>query len=199
MGNEETANGAYVLVGDHLALDLLNTQSGMGEAEVELWQTGAQVVAWCRANGIAPARDSSLDDQAALLGAAHQLRAIARQLIEAEKAGQGGDATRLNPYLAANLSARAVVKNSDGAARLVRTARADAATQLLGALAESVAELLCEGEFALVKQCEHPDCIQWFYDRTKAHRRRWCSMAVCGNRFKAAQFRKNAAAAATKP
>ncbi|MGO9268383.1 MAG: CGNR zinc finger domain-containing protein [Candidatus Binataceae bacterium] len=25
-----------------------------------------------------------------------------------------------------------------------------------------------------------------FLDRTKAHARRWCSMAVCGNRAKAA-------------
>jgi predicted RNA-binding Zn ribbon-like protein len=57
-------------------------------------------------------------------------------------------------------------------------------------VAEAVAQLLVEGNVALIKQCEHPDCILWFYDRTKAHKRRWCSMALCGNRHKAAQFRK---------
>jgi predicted RNA-binding Zn ribbon-like protein len=31
--------------------------------------------------------------------------------------------------------------------------------------------------------------VLWFFDRTKSHRRRWCSMAVCGNRHKAARFR----------
>ncbi|HEX8403835.1 MAG TPA: CGNR zinc finger domain-containing protein, partial [Duganella sp.] len=45
-------------------------------------------------------------------------------------------------------------------------------------------------------QCEHPECILWFYDRTKSHKRRWCSMALCGNRYKAAQFRKRSQGAA---
>ncbi|MFC4656205.1 MULTISPECIES: CGNR zinc finger domain-containing protein [Rheinheimera] len=49
---------------------------------------------------------------------------------------------------------------------------------------------ILKGNAALVKQCEHPDCILWFYHRTKAHKRPWCSMALCGNRHKAAQFRK---------
>jgi len=30
----------------------------------------------------------------------------------------------------------------------------------------------------------------WFYDRTKSHRRRWCSMALCGNRAKARAHRE---------
>jgi predicted RNA-binding Zn ribbon-like protein len=74
--------------------------------------------------------------------------------------------------------------------RALRIARGDAIASLLGPVAEAVAQLLAEGNFALVKQCEHPDCILWFYDRTKSHKRRWCSMAQCGNRYKAAQFRK---------
>ena len=64
------------------------------------------------------------------------------------------------------------------------------AASLLGPVAEAAAHLLVEGDFALVRQCEHPDCILWFYDRTKSHKRRWCSMAQCGNRQKAARFRK---------
>nr|WP_254214234.1 CGNR zinc finger domain-containing protein [Burkholderia multivorans] len=30
----------------------------------------------------------------------------------------------------------------------------------------------------------------WFLDRTKSHRRRWCSKALCGNRQKVAAFRR---------
>lgn len=70
-----------------------------------------------------------------------------------------------------------------------------ASQQILGSIAEGVGSLLADGEFSRVKQCEHPDCVLWFYDRTKAQRRRWCSMAICGNRVKAAQFRKRAAGA----
>ena len=35
-----------------------------------------------------------------------------------------------------------------------------------------------------------------FYDRTKSHKRRWCSMALCGNRHKVAEFRKRRQSAA---
>jgi predicted RNA-binding Zn ribbon-like protein len=69
-------------------------------------------------------------------------------------------------------------------------ARGGAISALLGPLAQAVAQLLVDGDFDLVRQCEHPECVLWFHDRTKAHKRRWCSMALCGNRHKAARFRK---------
>lgn len=47
-----------------------------------------------------------------------------------------------------------------------------------------------ELDFALVRQCEHSDCVLWFHDTTKSHRRRWCAMALCGNRHKVSEFRK---------
>lgn len=34
-----------------------------------------------------------------------------------------------------------------------------------------------------IRQCGHPSCVLWFYD--PGGRRRWCSMARCGNRAKA--------------
>lgn len=36
-----------------------------------------------------------------------------------------------------------------------------------------------------IRSCEHDDCTLWFYDVSKAGRRRWCSMERCGNRAKA--------------
>jgi predicted RNA-binding Zn ribbon-like protein len=56
-------------------------------------------------------------------------------------------------------------------------------------VAEAVATLLAKGDFSLVRKCESPDCTLWFHDRTKSHHRRWCSMALCGNRMKVAAFR----------
>ncbi|MFI4982934.1 MAG: CGNR zinc finger domain-containing protein, partial [Nevskiales bacterium] len=56
-------------------------------------------------------------------------------------------------------------------------------------VAEAVASLLAQGDFTLVRTCESSDCTLWFHDHTKSHRRRWCSMAQCGNRQKVAAFR----------
>ena len=59
---------------------------------------------------------------------------------------------------------------------------------LLAAVARSAAELLVEGPSAPVRRCANPACRLFFYDDSRTHRRRWCSMAVCGNRHKVASF-----------
>jgi predicted RNA-binding Zn ribbon-like protein len=59
---------------------------------------------------------------------------------------------------------------------------------LLAALARSAAELLVEGPDAPIRRCANPSCRLFFYDDSRTHCRRWCSMAVCGNRHKVAAF-----------
>ncbi len=56
--------------------------------------------------------------------------------------------------------------------------------QLIVPIAESASDLLCHSDFSLIKRCENPACVLYFYDITKNHTRRWCSMSVCGNRMK---------------
>lgn len=41
-----------------------------------------------------------------------------------------------------------------------------------------------------IRQCEHDQCTLWFFDISKAGRRRWCSMDQCGNRAKAQRHYK---------
>lgn len=60
--------------------------------------------------------------------------------------------------------------------------------KILVPIAESMADLLCYGDLSYLRKCENPSCILYFYDTTKNHKRRWCSMAICGNRAKAAKF-----------
>jgi predicted RNA-binding Zn ribbon-like protein len=96
----------------------------------------------------------------------------------------------LNQYLRAFDTAPHLARDAEGKLKLSRISHSNGIGTLLGPVAQAIAELLVEGKVDLVKRCEHPDCILWFYDRTKAHKRRWCSMAICGNRYKAAQFRK---------
>ena len=82
----------------------------------------------------------------------------------------------------------------DGASwRLGFIAREEALEWLLAAIARSGAELLAERATDNLKQCSNPDCRILFYDDSRTHRRRWCSMALCGNRSKVAAFaRRNA-------
>lgn len=58
---------------------------------------------------------------------------------------------------------------------------------LLAAIARSAAELLVESG-APIRRCANPACCMFFYDDSRTHRRRWCSMKACGNRHKVAAF-----------
>lgn len=59
---------------------------------------------------------------------------------------------------------------------------------LLAAVARSAAEIIAEGSRARLRLCANPRCGLFFYDTSRTHRRRWCSMTVCGNRHKVAAF-----------
>lgn len=60
---------------------------------------------------------------------------------------------------------------------------------LLLPIAEALAKFVCEEDFAAVKACEGHTCTLVFADHTRGQARRWCSMAVCGNRAKQAAHR----------
>jgi predicted RNA-binding Zn ribbon-like protein len=78
----------------------------------------------------------------------------------------------------------------EGRWRLEFMARESGLEWLLAAIARSAAELVVEGKSAPVKRCANPDCRLFFYDDSRTRQRRWCSMAVCGNRHKVAAFLK---------
>lgn len=74
--------------------------------------------------------------------------------------------------------------------RLGFVAREESLEWLLAAIARSGAELITESPNENLKRCANPDCLILFYDDSRTHRRRWCSMALCGNRSKVAAFAK---------
>jgi predicted RNA-binding Zn ribbon-like protein len=74
--------------------------------------------------------------------------------------------------------------------RLGFLAKEDGLEWLLAAVARSGAELIAEGAASRLRRCGNASCQLLFYDDSRTHRRRWCSMAHCGNRSKVAAFAK---------
>jgi predicted RNA-binding Zn ribbon-like protein len=61
----------------------------------------------------------------------------------------------------------------------------------LGAVALDAARMLgTPAEAARIRVCASQTCSARFYDRSPAARRRWCSMALCGNEAKARRHRE---------
>jgi predicted RNA-binding Zn ribbon-like protein len=77
--------------------------------------------------------------------------------------------------------------SADGKARL------DPETAgVVGAMGRIVATLYAamrDEDWARLKLCQREACRWAFYDRSKNHSSRWCTMASCGNREKARRFR----------
>ena len=64
------------------------------------------------------------------------------------------------------------------------------AQSLLLPIGERLAQFICEENFSDVKACEGASCRLLFADHTRRRARRWCSMAICGNRAKQAAHRE---------
>lgn len=69
-----------------------------------------------------------------------------------------------------------------------RRSVAAARERLYGAVARSATEMLARDVPARLRKCAA--CQLMFYDVSKAGRRRWCSMQLCGARAKARAFRQ---------
>jgi len=159
------------LPGEPLALDLLNTQWVSAEGPADLLATPEGTRAWLAAVGLAAA--PAPRTQEALVQA--------RQAIRDVVSGHDGAADRLNAVLGhgrlrlslgPDLTPEQALE-ADGAAWRPAVM---AAASLLDLLRQAPGR---------IRSCQHPACVLWFYDTTRNGTRRWCSMAVCGNRAKA--------------
>ena len=64
----------------------------------------------------------------------------------------------------------------------------------LARLADPLVAEIQSGNSDRVRICANDTCRWLFYDESRAGRRRWCDMATCGNRAKAARHRARAKA-----
>lgn len=176
----------------HSALDFLNTRPMMDGKLIDVFGEDADVVRWLKQAGMAsqPIRADAEKFSESLVGAARVLREAVRDLVQKRKNGQRIDPAALNEFMAQGPSYSHLVWDKSQTLRMERISQTDTPRQVLAPLAESAAELLVEGNFELIRRCEDAHCVLWFYDQTKSHHRRWCSMATCGNRYKVAAYRE---------
>jgi predicted RNA-binding Zn ribbon-like protein len=185
----------FHFIADELCLDFINTEAVDQDERVDLLGSFDDLLAWyVQAGVIDAARAKALtrgDGGARALKDARQFRAMLREMVERLTEGKTNvpQATldQLNRSLRAREGYSEIVRTKDGYDTRFRP-RLDEPAHLLVAIAESAARLLSEGDPALLRKCQNPRCILYFYDTTKNHRRRWCSMAGCGNRAKVAAF-----------
>jgi predicted RNA-binding Zn ribbon-like protein len=179
-----------VFLAGHLALDFLNTRMRVNGKIVDALRRDQDVWHWLKQAGLPVPKAAAGAARIPLLNQALTLRENIRSLIEKRKAGRRGDPSVLNRFLSGAQSHPRIVWNQPRSLKIEKVRRKDTVEALLGPVAEAAAELLAGADFHLVKRCEGEACLLWFRDHTKSHHRRWCSMALCGNRQKVAAYRR---------
>jgi len=204
-----------MFVADALGLDILNTRAAPWGAEIEWLADGRGFLAWLEQAGVVPAdvaramgADEVLGELDAVAAQARTLREWFRGFVLAHAGrpitpGALADLEPLNRLLERDEVYGAVVPSDVGGPaqdgpdaaeptpalqrRWLRRWRTP--DTLLAPVAQAMADLVCEADFTQVKACEGAGCTLLFLDTSHRHARRWCSMAVCGNRAKQAKHR----------
>ncbi|MEO7715701.1 MAG: ABATE domain-containing protein [Capsulimonas sp.] len=187
------ATSRFLFLGNALCLDFVNTERMRDGERVDLIEDADDLWAWIvEAGAMTPeaAEDAAIQvtpQQA--LAEARELRVAVRGMVEAIVCGEpvSKEAVAVvNAHLIRRRGYSQLTLSDDGIGREFR-AEYIGGQDFLYAVAESAAEILANGDWGLIRKCESARCILFFYDTTKNHGRRWCSMEGCGNRHKAAE------------
>ena len=190
---------AFAFVAERLWLDFVNTDAAARGADA-LADFGG-FVRWLEAAGVFDAeRAAAMLRRAqqqptgalAALGDARRVRAVLRTL--AERGEHVHDAridalTEINRVLGRSAGTRRLELRGDGSFARAFVPVGDAFAGLLIPVVESAADALILGELPRVRRCAGDRCGRVFQDETRNGGRRWCDMATCGNRAKAARHR----------
>ena len=190
----------FVFVGERLWLDFVNCEHGLRRFDslrdfetMVRWLEAASVLDTERGGGIRRRAQQQPAGAAAALVDARRVRSALRSLAER---GPMSERTRaeglveINRVLGRSAGTRRVDLRSDGTFIRSFVPVGDAFAGLVIPIVESAADALILGELSRVRRCGDHRCQRVFFDNTKNGRRRWCDMATCGNRAKAARHRE---------
>ncbi len=189
-----------LFVGNHPALDFLNTAPMEDGIPANRLVTYGDLVAWLEQAGLLTPEDArraqALGSTSAggreALAQAIALRELLRGIVERLAAGAEPSAAaigRLNATLRTESGACSQVRRTENGFERVTRVRLDSPADVLAVLHRAVAALFTELDLTLVRKCEDASCVLFFHDTTKNHKRRWCRMETCGNRNKVQAYR----------
>jgi len=172
----------FEFIADRPVLDFLPTLGERGHADVENLAVPRDLAEWAVEAGIVDEAPSV--DQAALRRA-RDLREAMFRLIRALIDGSGPDpADRELVNAAAARAVPALRLDADG---VHRTGGIDT---VLAELARDCIALHGSADREALRWCADEHCTRPFIDRSRGLRRRWCGMRGCGDRAKAAAYRR---------
>jgi predicted RNA-binding Zn ribbon-like protein len=190
-----------MFIGEAAGLDFLNSIATPYDVPIDWIDDGEGYLAWLEQAGLAPDDVLRNISARALAGELDKVADQARSLREWFRGftrrhmgrsltpGALAELEPLNRLLAREENfSQIIAPGGRFEHQIVRRWRSPEA--LLAPVGEALARLICTEDFSRVKACDGPACTLLFVDHTRGHVRRWCSMAMCGNRAKQAAHRR---------
>ena len=186
----------FLFVGNHLALDFLNTCPVQSGKAMELLPDFNSLLRWFQTAGLLNSREANnlwqrWGDSA---GARHTVEAmrelrerLRKEVItwELGRKVHGATLDQLN-RLMAQYPMLTRLKEIGSAFSTELWFKPQRPEELFAPLAYSAATLFADADRSRVRKCGQ--CVLHFYDTSKKGTRRWCSMQLCGNRLKVAAY-----------
>ena len=195
-GHEHDWVDGFLFIGNQLALDLLNTRPLMDGQLVELLPDFGAVLRWLRAAGLLDgAQVGRLERRwgksAEARRTVEEIREfrerLRAELLRWEDGGALSHAmVRELNRLQAEYPMRRRLAAKSGAPAMESYFEVQKPEDLFAPLADAAARLFTEADRARLRKCRN--CILHFLDTSKKGTRQWCSMQLCGNRFKVAAY-----------
>jgi predicted RNA-binding Zn ribbon-like protein len=187
------------LIGGDAALDFINTVTGRDQSPRDWLDNYERLLQWAEVVRLLPAKilralarraQSEPVAAARALARAKELREAMFALVKGIISGgtpPTGTLALVREHWIAGINAHEL-RFDDG--QVTAELRNDAADfDLIGALiGHSMVEHVLPLPMDRLRICQGPNCSWLFIDSSKAGRRRWCDMAVCGNAAKTRRF-----------
>jgi predicted RNA-binding Zn ribbon-like protein len=192
-----------IFIADSLGLDFLNSIATPVDKPIDWLDSGDGLLSWLAQAKLVPADVLEELKARAMPGELDKVADQARAMREWFRGfvckHMGRPLTPkafrelgpLNRLLERDEAFHQILRHSDSDRLELRvTRRWRSPESLLLPVGEALAKFVCEENFANVKACEGHVCTLVFADHTRRRARRWCSMAICGNRAKQIAHRK---------
>jgi predicted RNA-binding Zn ribbon-like protein len=200
--NEAVSAGNFLFVGDHTALDFANTLLVANGAPFETFNCYDDILAWLTSARLISQEERktlaadlpSPANQQALLEHIRAFRGLWKTNLERLVTGKPAlpdFVDLINQFLRDDLGRQVLSQEAKTRTFQVHQEHVplEPARKIPALIANAIAQFLASANLQYLRRCAGVDCVLYFYDTTKSHRRQWCSMAICGNRHKVAKFR----------
>ncbi|MDQ0227277.1 CGNR zinc finger domain-containing protein [Metabacillus niabensis] len=195
---------SYMMVGERLCMDFINTVSWRESAEKRRdWFTSYdKLVDWCihaevlteqQAKALLLKAKEKPSEAGDVLKRAIEMREVMYRIFKSISKGTSPhslDLERLNDSVSQFYQTLRLIHEKDHYTLKFIHTEENLDIMLPPILQSAVDLVVSKNDLERVKQCEGDSCGWLFFDTSRNRSRRWCSMADCGNRAKARRFYK---------